>query len=209
MRVQGPQTALGSGMPAPPARPTSPPPLRFERRRWTALFTLPFAAVIGVSGPFSVIWLPQLFGPRLGLAMGALFALFSVALAVSLGRDALQALGSRGPALVVDDQGITDHFHLHTHVPWSAIESASIDGEDGNHLMLMLHPGTALPGGRLVKPTWQRRIGRWFGGADMRIPLAGIVYDRRQLSDALTSHLARQLRPPSLQARPGREGTRR
>ncbi len=209
MRVQGPQTALGSGMPAPPAPPSSPPPLRFERRRWTALFTLPFVAVIGVSGLFSVIWLPQLFGPRLGYAAAALFALFSVALAVSLGRDALQALRSRGPALVVDAEGITDHFHLHTHVPWSAIESARIDGDDGNDLMLMLHPGTTLPGGRLVKPTLRRGLGRWFGGADVRIPLGGIVYNHRQLSEALTAHLTRQPRPPRPQARPGREGTPR
>ncbi|RTL43318.1 MAG: hypothetical protein EKK53_10480 [Burkholderiales bacterium] len=196
-------------MPATPPTPPVPPPLSFERRRWTALFTLPFVVVMAVSGLMSVFWLPHLLGPRLGFTIGALFALLSVALAVSLGRDALQALNSRGPALVVDARGITDHFHLHTHVPWSEIESATIDGEDGTDLMLMLRPGTALPGGGIVKPTVRRQMGRWFGRADLRIPLGGLVYHHRQLEAALKAHLARQPRPPSAEMPPGPEGNRR
>lgn len=206
MRIHGPQTALGSSMPATPPAPPAPPSLSFERRRWTALFTLPFVAIVGLSGLMSVIWLPHLLGPRLGYVTGALFALFSVALAFTLGREALQALNSRGPALVVDAEGITDRFHLHTHVPWSVVESATIDGEDGNDLSLMLRPGTALPRGGQVKPTLRRRMGRWFGRADLTIPLGGLVYNHRELRDALKAHLARQPRPPSAPERPGRQG---
>jgi hypothetical protein len=196
-------------MPVTSPPPHIPPPLALERRRWTALFTLPFVAIMAVAGLMSVIWLPHLLGPRLGYATWVLFALFSVALAVTLGREALQALNSRGPALVVDAEGITDHFRLHTHVPWSVVESATIDGEDGNDLSLMLRPGTALPGGRQVKATFRRRMGRWFGRADLTIPLGGLVYNHRELRDALEAHLARQARPPSAPARPGRQGNLR
>jgi hypothetical protein len=162
-----------------------------ELRRWTALFTLPFAAVIALSGLAGLLWLPHLLGPRLGLAMSLLGALVMLALAASIGGGALQSLRLHGPALVVDAQGITDHFHLHAHLPWSDIESASLDVGDGNSLVLVLRPGVSLPGGGEVRPSMWRSAKRFFNGGDVSIPLGRLAYHPHRLRQALEAHASR------------------
>lgn len=182
--------------------PTSAPAsLSFERRRWTALFSLPFAVVLALGGLVSLAWLPQVLGARLGLTLAVLAVLASFALAAAIGRSAWQALSSTGPALVVDARGITDRFHLHTHLPWPVIESATVDHGEGNDLMLVLRPGTRLPQGGEVKPTLLRRLRRLFSGGDVRIPLGGLVVDHRRLRDALKAHLALQTQQAGPQGR--------
>ncbi len=179
-------------MPSPDAPPPRPAPLSFERRRWTALFSLPLAVMVGGAGLSAPLLLPALFGPRAGLVMGLFFALLSLALAAGIGGSAWKALRERGPALVVDTRGITDNFHLNTHLPWNAIQSATVDYGDADSLMLTLHPGAQLPDGGVVHKGLWRSIRRAFNGGDLRIPLGGLVYDHRRLRDALKAHLALQ-----------------
>lgn len=173
-----------------PETPTAP--LSFEQRRWTAVFTLPFAAVLLLSGVISLPWLPALLGPRLGWPAAVLVCLTSAGIGLSIGGSAWRALRSRGPALIVDDRGITDRFHLNTFIPWSAVQSATIDHGDGNHLMLVLRPGARLPDGGRVQPSFWRGVRRLFSGGDVQIPLGSLAYNPNRLRAALQSHLAAQ-----------------
>ena len=177
-------------MPPPSLASAAPPPLALERRRWTALFSLPFALVLVASGLTGLRWLPLVLGNRPGWIVGALYALAAVALAMSIARSAWQALTAAGPALLVDTRGITDRFHLNTQVPWSAILATSLDYGDGNSLVLRLRPGATLPDGEVVRDTWGRAARRLFAGGDLTIPLGGLVYDHTQLREALAAHLA-------------------
>lgn len=176
-------------------RPPSPPPLRpaplsFEPRRWTVVFSLPFAFVMGFSGAIALLWMPQMLG-RLGIALGIPAALLCLALAVSIGGSALKALRHKGPALVIDERGITDSFHLNMHLPWSAIAAANIDHGDGRDLMVVLRAGARLPGGGVMpKPGFWRGMRRAFSGGDLRIPLGGLAYHPTRLREALKAHLA-------------------
>lgn len=167
-------------------------PLSFEQRRWTAVFTLPFAAVLLLSGLISLTWLPAWLGPRLGWPAAALGLLTCGCVGLSIGSSAWRALRSRGPALIVDDRGITDRFHLNTFIPWSAVQSATIDRGHGYHLILVLRPGASLPDGGRVQPTFWRQVRRLFSGGDVQIPLGGLVYNPNRLRAALQSHLADQ-----------------
>jgi hypothetical protein len=189
-----PQSALSA---APPATPAAPPTLALERRRWTALFSLPFALVLAINAVLSLRWMPQLLGSRAGWIVGVLAALAGGALAISLGRSGWQALTDAGPALLVDARGITDRFHLHTHVPWGAIRSTSLSYGDGNSLVLTLRPGGMLANGEMVRDTWGRAARRLLNGGDLTIPLGGLVYDPLQLRETLAAHLAhaRKSRP--------------
>ena len=188
-------------MPLPDALPPKPAPLSFERRRWTVVFSLPFAFVVCLAGLSAPFLLPAMFGARLGLAMGIFFALMSLALAASVAGPALKALREQGPALVVDARGITDNFHLHVHLPWSAVQSATVDYGEGDSLMLTLRPGAQLPDGGVVQKSLWRRVRRAFNGGDVRIPLGGLVYEHRRLRDALKAHLAHQAGSASDKAR--------
>jgi hypothetical protein len=177
-------------MPPPSLLSAAPAPLALERRRWTALFSLPFALVLVASGLTGLRWLPLVLGNRPGWIVGALYALAAVALALSIGRSAWQALTAAGPALLVDTRGITDRFHLHTQVPWSAILATSLDYGDGNSLVLRLRAGATLADGQVVRDTWGRAARRLLAGGDLTIPLGGLVYDHAQLREALAAHLA-------------------
>jgi hypothetical protein len=151
------------------------------------VFSLPFALVMAMSGLWALLWLPQALDGRLGWAAAILGALMCLALAGSVGWPALKALRERGPALVVDARGITDNFHLHAHLPWRVITSASVDLYKGGTLVLVLRPGSLLPGGEVVRARFWRRL---FSGGDLSIPLRSLVYDHRRLTEALQAHLA-------------------
>lgn len=153
------------------------------------MFSLPFAFIMAVSGLWAPFWLPQLLGPRLGLATGILFALMALALAGGVAGPALRALREKDPALIIDARAITDNFHLHRHLPWGVIASAAVDLGEGGSLVLVLRPGARLPGGEVARARFWRRL---FHGGDLSIPLAGLVYDQRRLREALKAHLALQ-----------------
>lgn len=178
-------------MPAATTTPPTPAPLALERRRWTALFSLPFAVVIAFHGVLALRWLPAVLGPRPGLVVGALWAIAALALGGWIGRGAWKALTEPGPALVLDARGITDNFHLHAQVPWSAVQSFTLDHGDGNRLVLVLRPGAFLPDGRIVRNTWTRAARRLVDGGDLAIPLGGLVYQPKRLRESLQAHLAR------------------
>jgi len=176
--------------------PPSPVPattqvLALERRRWTALFALPFAIVVAVSGVRCVWWLPQLLGPRAGSILGWLVALAAVAMAASVGREAWRSLTEPGPALILDARGITDQFHLHAHLPWSAVQAVKLEHGDGASLVLVLRPGAVLPSGHVVRPSWRQQARRLVSGGDLTIPLGGLVYQPRRLRETLDAQLAR------------------
>ena len=189
-----PQTAVSAA-----TSPVSiaPPMLALEQRRWTALISLPFTLVMAASGLYSLQLLPRLLGARPGIIIGGLAALVCVAMAITIARSAWHALTDAGPALLIDAHGITDRFHLNTHVPWSAIRSTSLDYGGGNSLVLNLRPGSTLANGETVRNTWSRAANRLFNGGDLTIPLGGLVYDPSQLRETLAAHLAhaRRSRP--------------
>lgn len=162
------------------------------------MFSLPFAFVMAFSGLYSLLWLPQLLGPKLGWAMGLLGALTCLALAASLAVPAWKALRQTGPALVVDARGITDNFHLNTHLPWRVIASANVELYKGGALVLVLLPGARLPDGEVVRARFWRRL---FSGGDLSIPLGSLAHNPRRLSEALQAHLAQQGRSASDKAR--------
>jgi hypothetical protein len=177
-------------MPPPTRLSAAPPPLALEQRRWTALIALPFTLVIAVSGLSGLRLLPRLLGDKAGWIIAALAALVCVGVAGSIARGAWRALTAAGPALLVDASGITDRFHLHTHLPWSAILSTSLDYGEGNNLTLRLRPGAIGADGQVVRNTWGRAARRLLAGGDLTIPLGGLVYDYTQLREALAAHLA-------------------
>lgn len=174
--------------------------LALALRRWTSFFSLFFAIGFFVSGLGSLVFLPQVlellgFSHGVSLGMGALCSVFNLALAASLASSALKCLKHKGPALVVNGEGITDYFHLNAFIPWSDIESATLDYGDGNHLVLVLRAGAVSPKGDVVRKTWLRRTRRLFNGGDLSVPLHGVVYQHKRLNDALERYLqqARQL----------------
>lgn len=182
--------------PSPP--PPRPDPLSFELRRWTALFSLPFAVFMAVAGLYALLWVPALLGGKQGMAVALFFTLTALALAGGVGAPAWRALRQKGPALVVDARGITDNFHLNAHLPWSAIASARVDYGKGNHLSLVLRPGARLPGGEIARARFWRRL---FSGGDLRIPLGRLAHHPLRLQEALQGHLAQPRPRPSDEAR--------
>src|SRR4051812_2531809 len=100
--------------------------LVMHRRRWTAYFALPFAIMVLAGGiQIAVLAYSQLDG-KFGIAVAGLLLFGAVCLAVPVGRSSWKALTDKGPALVLDSRGITDHFHLNAFVPWSDVQSASV-----------------------------------------------------------------------------------
>lgn len=121
----------------------------------------------------------------------ALFALFSsLCFAISLGSSAWKSLAEKGPVLIVDAQGITDHFHLQTFLPWSDIAAATIDYGDVDQLTLTLREGVTLASGGRIRKSFSRMLKRAFTGGDMAIPLSPLRYNHRQLREALKYYLS-------------------
>ncbi len=172
------------------ASATPPQPIALNRRRWTAWFALPFALVMAVSGIWSAVAVHVLLPGPLGIALALLSLLLSCSLAIMLGKGAWDSLAADGPALIVDARGITDHFHLNAFLPWSDIESASIDHGDGDSLTLTLRAGASLPDGRVVRRSFSRKLRRAFNGGDLAIPLGPLSYQPRLLRNSLKYHLA-------------------
>lgn len=180
-----------------PTSSVAPPALELDRRRWTALFALPYSVVLAVGAVFAYQWLPMVLGARPGKIIGSIAALVCAAFAFTLARSAWRALTDAGPALRIDAQGITDRFHLNTHVPWTAIRNATLGYGDGDRLTLTLRPGARLADGQVFRSTWGGAARRLLDGGDLSIPLGGLVYQHGQLRDTLAAHLAhaRRSRP--------------
>lgn len=168
----------------------TPPSLAFERRRWTAYFTLPFALLLAVSGIWSAVFLYFALAGNLGLALALLSLFSSLCIAISLGSSAWKSLAEKGPVLIVDARGITDHFHLQTFFPWSDIATATIDYGDGDQLTLTLREGALLANGVRIRTGLSRAVKRAFTGGDMAIPLASLRYNHHQLREALKYYLS-------------------
>jgi hypothetical protein len=155
------------------------------RRRWTAYFALPFAMMLLIGGIlFAAIAHSHLEG-NFGTAVAVLSLFSALCVAIPLGRSSWIALTNKEPALVVDSRGITDDFHLHAFLPWSDVQSASVDYGDGDRLTIVLRDGARAPGGKPVEPSITRTIKRAFTGADLTIPLGSLSYNPIKLRDLL------------------------
>lgn len=170
---------------------TTPPSLAFERRRWTAFFVLPFAWLLALAGIFSALLAYKNLTGNPGLAL-ALLALFSsLCIAIPLGSSAWKSLVEKGPALIVDAYGITDHFHLQTAFPWCDIAAATIDYGSGSHLILTLREGVLLANGVRIRKDLSRALKRAFTGGDTAIPLGSLRCNHYHLRNALKYYLSR------------------
>jgi hypothetical protein len=105
-----------------------------------------------------------------GTAVAVLSLFGALCVAIPVGRSSWIALTNKEPALVVDARGITDHFHLKAFLPWSDVQSVSVDYGAGYNLTIVLRDGAAAPGGEPVQPSITRTIKRAFTGADLTIP---------------------------------------
>ncbi|MFL6605615.1 MAG: hypothetical protein ACJ8R9_30360 [Steroidobacteraceae bacterium] len=123
-----------------------PQRLVMSKRRWTAFFGLPFAFVLFVSG-IEFAWVAHyVLEGKLGMAIAMLTLFVTLCVAISVGRSSWNALAEKGPALIVDSRGITDQFHLNAFLPWSDVESASVDYGDEDSLTITLRAGALVPG---------------------------------------------------------------
>ena len=163
--------------------------LVMRRRRWTAFFGLPFAFAVFSSGfGFAALAHSQLPGtPGIVIAMLSLFA--ALCIAISVGKSSWDALTEKEPALIVDSRGITDQFHLNAFLPWSDMQSVSVDYGDGHSLTIVLRAGAAVPGRKAVTPSIPRMLRRAFTGGDLRIPLASLSYNHNQLRAVLKHNM--------------------
>jgi hypothetical protein len=164
--------------------------LVMHRRRWTAWFTLPFAIVLLIGGCTGALIAYGHFDGNLGIGIGGLALFGALCVAIPVGRSAWIALTNKEPALIVDANGITDHFHLHAFLPWSQIQSASADLRDGDSLSIVLRDGVTAPNGKRVEPGVARALKRAFTGSDLQIPLGSLSYNPNKLRDLLTYYMS-------------------
>jgi hypothetical protein len=156
------------------------------RRRWTAYFGLPFSLVMSISGILGAVLARSQLDGNFGIAVAVLSLFGALCVAIPVGRSSWIALTNKEPALVVDSRGITDHFHLNAFLPWSDVQSVSLDYGDGNALTIVLRDGARTPGGKSVEPSLTRTFKRAFTGADLTIPLGSLSYNPNKLRDLLT-----------------------
>jgi len=148
------------------------------RRRWTAWFSLPFGIVMCLAGLWILVALIHTMRGGMGLVFGLAGLLLSTAFGAMLLKNALRTLRADGPALVFDENGITDDRNDTVFIPWEAVQRISSTEGDGNDLGIWFKPGGQ--GGGLG--TVLRRA---VLGADQTIPLGDLVYQPRQLASTI------------------------
>jgi hypothetical protein len=164
--------------------PSLSEPLMIRRRRWTAVLALPMALLVAASCLWFAVVTYSAIDGGLGIAVAALCAVCSLA-AFSVARHSWKGLTQEEPVLMLDADGITDEFHHHIFLPWSDIESATVDYGDGDSLVITLREGASLPNGKIVHRSFARAAKRAFNGGDLAIPLGSLSVDYRQLKQLL------------------------
>jgi len=175
-----------------PMKPTSSlvEPLMIRRRRWTAVLALPMALVVAVSGLWFAYATYSSIDGGLGIALAALGVVGFLG-AASVARHSWKGVTQEEPVLVLDGDGVTDDFHHHMFLPWSDIQSATVDYGDGDSLVITLQEGASLPNGRIVHRSFTRMAKRAFNGGDLAIPLGSLSVDYRQLKRSLDYNIQR------------------
>lgn len=154
---------------APPPRP-----LALRKRRWTLIFTLPFAVTLALCGLGSVMllhWLPGNFG----VAAAAVCAFTYLCVAGAIGKSALDTLATQAPSLIIDQDGLTDVSRNVGPIPWRHMRRVDLDDYEGRIVVSLIHDPQTLIGAA-------RRV---FDGGDMAFSLAGLSYDAAQLEATL------------------------
>jgi len=167
--------------------------LTIRRRRWTAALALPMALMVAAAALWFAYATYSSIDGGLGVALAALCAVGCL-MALSVARNSWKAIAHLEPVLVLDADGITDDFHHHMFLPWSDIQSATLDHGDGDSLVITLQEGASLPNGRIVHRSFTRMARRAFNGGDLAIPLGSLSVDYRQLRRSLQSNLGRAAR---------------
>ena len=156
-------------------------PIHLRRRRWTLLFTAPFAVFMLATFAYSVFLLIAIDERLVKLIAGAsAFATFCIG--ASLGKTVLAALYDLEPAVIVNAEGVDDIRGGTGLVFWHEIESVKLDMYE-QQIRVKLAARTASDRRALVSAT--RRL---FTGADYSIDLHGLSYRPHRLQQALAEH---------------------
>lgn len=163
-----------------PSSLAPPTHLAFRKRRWTAVFALPFALVVGISGLSSFFVLRPLIEGPLGAAISLLATFTCLCIAGSVGKASLDSLASTGPSLIVDKEGLTDLVRKVGPVPWHHMERVELDAcEDRIVIVLGTKSNAVATRGLLATAS------RLFRGGDIVFSLKGLSYCPQQLERSL------------------------
>ncbi|WP_440225000.1 hypothetical protein ACQQ2N_07090 [Dokdonella sp. MW10] len=157
-------------------------PIALYRRRWTLVFSLPFAAFMAIVALYS-LYFAFAGGDRLVVLIAGGSAFVSICVGGTIGRSALEALLDKAPAVVIDEHGLEDVKSGDGVIPWRDIAEVRFDsGRD----QILVRLGASPPGGS--QPT-NGAMTRLFTGADITIPLDGLSYHPIKLQRGIAGWL--------------------
>lgn len=115
------------------------------------------------------------------MLVGGCGVFVSFCVAGTVRKAAFAAWRDVGPAVVVDERGVTDDRGGTGLIPWHDVETVKLDDDEQRILVNVVR--SAASSGRAV--TTARRM---FGGADHAIVLGGLRYDPRALAKVLSDN---------------------
>lgn len=162
-------------------------PLHLSPRKSGALLGLLFSVAMTLSALFN---LPA-FVAWLSRGNSWLPVVATVLVIIVLGGAAIAAcwksLTMTGPAIVLDENGLTDRRKKQFAIRWDQMDSLVLDTSHGNRLLIRLRADALDDFGRSKLGSTLRRT---FEGSDISLYLGSIRYERRELEARIAEYLS-------------------
>jgi len=146
---------------------------------------LPVALLITVSSPYSIILFIAFFGTEHTIATVVVSSvcLLFLLIGLSLVRDNWRTLTFDGPALVIDERGVTNHYNNEATIPWRDIERIDMGGSDVDTIIIDVrnHSEYGSPPKRSLFKVARRLVQRINSSGDLNIVLSDMIYRRKEL----------------------------